>query len=834
MLHRIVFDRTYSRVTVHPLANWRPSVMTGRRRVSGASRQLFNMSSEDLTSVLLETPSTSFLPHTRNNARPRNCRPATGCVRALLTERNRTFCISILILLLTTFSLILLSTFMPLMHNSLNGLHVNYESPVVLGRHHKKRDIQLDPENVILQETSGDAILETLRYLTSEPHTAGTEADTRQAKWVAQVWTDQGLDTVNLIPYTVLLSYPDREKNNTVKIIDDRGKVRWMSHCYQTPLGPGEDHPDVFQNFNAYSAPGEVVADIVYAYLGREEDYDYLQSQNVSVNGSIVLTRYGDIFRANQVLNAEVRGAAGVLLYSDPASVCPDGCTPNVTYPNTIYNPMEAVQLGTTYLNNGDPLTPFRPSIDSAFRIPEEEAAIPKIPVQPISYTDAQQIFKYLGGERAPDEWQGGLDSEYRLGPGLRNPSWTTQLSVHTSSANASIFNVIGTITGVEEPDRYVILGNHRDAWIFGGVDPSSATAALLEVTRLFSQLVQRGWRPRRTLIFCSWGAEEYGLVGSTEWTEQFSTHLQHRAVAYLNVDMVFEGTYSFKSMASPLLYGPIIRATQKVPNPDDDEVLSGRPYLFDTWLFKDRDPVHETRPKFFGLGSGSDFTTFQHVLGIPCSDMMYSAEPDTPSLPLYHTLYETLHLAVDLYDPVIHFQTALTQAWALVALELAQEPVIPFTVDLYGEFVKEAFLSIKKEYGSVMSKEGIELDYFEKAVEEFFQATQNWTLEAEAIDPNNVLALRAFNDAQMLVDRSFIDPRGLPGRPEYNHVVTAPSSTNTYNADSFAGLQDLLHKIEDLPDEEREKRWRAVKEHLAVITHLTQAAANALSWDLW
>lgn len=771
------------------------------------------MSSEDLTSVLLETPTTSFLPN-RCQPRPKSCRPARTCLRSIVPEKNRVFGISVCILLLITFTFILLA--------------------VVLGSEKHKKETKLDPETLILHEASGNAIKETLRYLTSEPHTAGTEADTRQAQWVAQVWRDQGLDTVNLIPYTVLLSYPNKDLNNTVEIINGSGDVVWTSHSYQVPLGPGEDHPDVFPNFNAYSAPGEVQADVVYAYLGREEDFDYLQSQNISLNGSIIIIRYGDIFRANQVLHAETRGAAGVILYSDPVSVCPEGCTANLTYPNTVYNPPEAVQFGTTYLSNGDPVTPFYPSIESAFRIPEEEAAVPKIPVQPISYGDALQIFKHLGGEKALEEWQGGLEVEYHMGPGLRDPAWTTRLTVHTSHANATIFNVVGTITGKEEPDRYVLLGNHRDAWTFGGVDPSSGTAALLEVTRLFSLLLQKGWRPRRTLVFCSWGAEEYGLIGSTEWTEQFATNLQHRAVAYLNVDMVFEGMYSFTSRASPLLYGTVIKATQKVPNPDSAEVSSGRPYLFDTWLHRHPDPLHKGRPKFNGIGSGSDFASFQNVLGIPCTDMVYSSKPGTPVLPLYHTLHETLHLAAELYDPGMHYQTALAQTWALVALALAQEPMIPFTVELYGEYVKEAFSVLKEQYGPIMNEEGVKLDFFEDAVDEFQEVTQNWTLRGLAVDQNDALAVRAFNDAQMLVDRSFIDPRGLPGRPEYNHVVTAPSSTNNYDSDTFAGLHDLLHKIQELPDEEKEKRWRAVREHLAVVTHLTQAAANALTYDLW
>ncbi|XP_045112518.1 glutamate carboxypeptidase 2 homolog [Portunus trituberculatus] len=233
-----------------------------------------------------------------------------------------------------------------------------------------------------------------LTHLTSEPHTAGTKADTQQAQWVAEQWRDQGLDTVNLVPYDVLLSYPHPEKTNTVSVKNGSGHVVWESQGRQPPLWPGEDHPGVLPSFNAYSAPGLVQGPVVYAFLGRDEDFRYLDNHNVSVSDSIVLVRYGDVYRGNQVLEAEKRGAGGVLLFLDPGTVSPEGQDDNHTYPNTVFSPPHAAQLGTTMMGNGDPLTPFYPSIESAFRIPEDEAAIPKIPVQPLSYSDAAFLLR--------------------------------------------------------------------------------------------------------------------------------------------------------------------------------------------------------------------------------------------------------------------------------------------------------------------------------------------------------------------------------------------------------------------------------------------------------
>ncbi|XP_063864716.1 N-acetylated-alpha-linked acidic dipeptidase 2-like isoform X3 [Scylla paramamosain] len=691
-----------------------------------------------------------------------------------------------------------------------------------------------DVPAVVLEKCSGDAISASLRHLTSEPHTAGTEADTQQAQWVAEQWRDQGLDTVNLVPYDVLLSYPDTDKTNTLSVKNGSGHVVWESQGRQTPLWPGEDHPGVLPSFNAYSARGLVQGPVVYAFLGRDEDFRYLDDHNVSVSGSIVLVRYGDVFRGNQVLEAEKRGAGGVLLFLDPGTVSPEGSYDNDTYPNTVFAPPHAAQLGTTMMGNGDPLTPFYPSIESAFRIPEDEAAVPKIPVQPLSYSDAAFLLGHMGGPVAPKEWQGGLNLVYRLGPGLQEPSLTTSLSVHTHNANATVYNVVATIRGAVEPDRYVLLGNHRDAWIFGGVDPSSATASMLEVSRLYGLLLQKGWRPRRSLVFCSWAAEEYGLVGSTEWTEQFTTVLQGRAVAYLNVDMVFEGTYSFISMASPLLWGAIVRAARMVPNPDPKEAAAGRPTLHDTWVHRHPNPRHPGRPKFLGLGSGSDFATFQHVLGIPCMDMYYTAAPDAPSLPLYHTLYETFHLARQLYDPDMAYHVALTRTWALVAYFLSHEDVIPFSVSLYGEFLTEALQDLEEEYSSLLNQTQTELGYLRAAVSTFSVAAKNWTAGLASVDLEDAMAVRAANDVQMMLDRAFLDPRGLPGRPHFNHVVMAPSNSNTYTSDSFAGLQDLLHDLPDLPPKEQVTRWRQVREHFAAVTHLIRAAAGVLTQEIW
>ncbi|KAK4312971.1 hypothetical protein Pmani_015636 [Petrolisthes manimaculis] len=234
-----------------------------------------------------------------------------------------------------------------------------------------------------------------------------------------------------------------------------------------------------------------------------------------------------------------------------------------------------------------------------------------------------------MDGAEAPVEWQGGLNLTYRLGPGLVTAGWKVKMDVHTSNIPVTIYNVVAMIQGSEEPDRYVVLGNHRDAWIFGSLDPSSGTASLLELSRVLTQLRNNtGWSPRRSVVLCSWAAEEYGLIGSTEWIEQFGTQLMDRGVVYLNVDMAIEGNVTLRAKSAPLLYDALFQAAAKVPNPNPDEVTAGRPTVYDTWALSMPDSSHPGRPSVLSLGGGSDYLGFQDKYGIPSLDIRYTHGP--------------------------------------------------------------------------------------------------------------------------------------------------------------------------------------------------------------
>lgn len=699
----------------------------------------------------------------------------------------------------------------------------------------RREDVTLtDVEDYVIKNINPDNIRQTLRYLTTGTHLGGTEQELDMARYIGSRWQQQGLDQVHFVPYQVLLSYPSPTIPNLIKILDSAGQVVWVSAAKQKPLyAPEEASPDIPFSFIGYSAPANVTGDVVYVYYGREEDFDFVAASGVDISGKIVLARYGAIFRSNIVEMAEARGGIGVILYSDPEDYAPEGS--NFVYPHSYYMPPSAAPFGTIKLLDGDPLTPYYPATESAFRIPEDEAPIPKIPAQCISYEDAWQILSRMGGPAAPEKWQGSLNVTYNIGPGLRESGWSLNLDVNNNNTMTTTYNVVGVMTGQEEPDRYVVLGNHYDAWLFGGLDPNSGTAAMLELSRVFTQLRnETGWRPRRSLVFCAWGAEEYGTVGSVEWTEQFAKQLSDRTVAYLNVDMAIEGNYTLRTKSTPLLTDVVFESAKKIANPDPLELEAGRKSVYDTWVVRRPDPNEPGLPLMQFIGSGSDYKGFQHNIGIPCMDTRYTHDNSTIGEPQYHTLYETFALASEIYDKGFHYHTAVAAMWGDLAVVLSESKVLPFSLVKYSNFISKAQDDIIERFGPLINSQNISLEHFTNAGKAINESVTNFNKALEYLDLKSALAVRRVNDQLMMFERAFIDPRGLPGRPEYNHVITAPSKNDAYSGTAFAGLIDTLSAIEEAQEEHRNDLWRTFAHHLAAVTHLLNIAAKVLTDDLW
>uniref|UniRef100_A0A8B9N0R2 N-acetylated alpha-linked acidic dipeptidase 2 n=1 Tax=Accipiter nisus TaxID=211598 RepID=A0A8B9N0R2_9AVES len=406
---------------------------------------------------------------------------------------------------------------------------------------------------------------------TKLPHLAGMEQNLLLAKQIQGQWKEFGLDSVELVHYDVLLSYPNETQPNYISVIDDQGNEIFNTSLFEPPPQGYENVTDILPPYNAFSAQGVPEADLVYVNYGRTEDFFKLEREmGINCTGKIVIARYGKIFRGNKVKNAILAGAQGIILYSDPADYCAPGVD---AYPDGWNLPGGGVQRGNVLNLNGagDPLTPGYPAKEYTFRYKVNEGVgIPKIPVHPIGYHDAEVLLRAMGGPAAPDSsWKGSLNVSYNIGPGFADNSSTrkVRMHVHTNNKITRIYNVIGILRGAVEPDRYIILGGHRDSWVFGGIDPTTGAAVLQEIVRSFGKMKMEGWRPKRTIIFASWDAEEFGLLGSTEWAEENARVLQERAVAYINTDSSIEGNYTLRVDCTPLLYKLVYNLTKEVQN---------------------------------------------------------------------------------------------------------------------------------------------------------------------------------------------------------------------------------------------------------------------------
>src|SRR3984957_3760725 len=350
---------------------------------------------------------------------------------------------------------------------------------------------------------------EHLRILTQAPHMAGTPEDKATADYVAQKFRDAGLDT-EIIEYKVWMNYPAEISVDITAPpgIEMRGPTR--EHVDGDPY---DDDPRVVMPFNSMSPSGDVEADVVYANYGTPEDFEKLEKLKVDVRGKIVLVRYGQNFRGVKVFVAQEHGAAGVIIYSDPWD---DGWRRGDKYPAGPWRPDSGVQRGSTgYIFEfpGDPTTPgiaSTASLPDSKRIsPEQSAQMPKIPVTPLSYRDVSPILENLAGPDSPRDWQGALPFTYHVGPG------PVKVKMHLKQDYQfrTLWDVIGRARGSELPDEWVIAGNHRDAWVYGAVDPNSGTAAMLESVHGIGELLKSGWKPKRTMVFASWDGEEEGLM---------------------------------------------------------------------------------------------------------------------------------------------------------------------------------------------------------------------------------------------------------------------------------------------------------------------------------
>ena len=631
-----------------------------------------------------------------------------------------------------------------------------------------------------------DTLRRHLRILTEEPHVAGTPADRATAEYVRQRLQSYGWDA-RIVEIPVWINYPKLTKLELTEPVQEKLAIRetgvmWDKDAYAST---------VFDAFHGYSASGDVTAQVVYANYGDVEDFNKLLAQGIDVRGRIALVRYGKVFRGLKVRNAERAGAIGVLIYSDPAD---DGYAEADPYPRGQGRPADAIQRGSVqFLSEGpgDPGTPGWASVAGGKRLKHEDmATVPKIPSLPIAYAEAHKILSRLEGPRVPaDTWQGALPFTYHVGPG--------PAAVHLQSeqdwAVRPIWNVIATLKGREAPDQLVIAGNHRDAWNHGAIDPNSGTIALLEMARVIGAQAQSGWRPRRTLMLCSWDGEEYGLLGSTEWAEANDAMLTKNAIAYLNVDVAVSGD-NLRVNGSDALEAVITEAMRDVREPLQNRALwntvvdrawtDGK----NGWSQANRlrrlrgEPARPFGWNISPLGSGSDYTVFLDHLGVASADLRFEGLQGT-----YHSMYDDFEFLDRVVDPGYHQHMAMTDLWTRCMTRLAEAAAVPLRFSATAEFAFDQLASLadKAEDASAGKPDSLRLS---ASVAPAVAAAKRMLAAAKAAEASADAAVAAgrandaarYNAAAIRAERALLGA-GLPGRTWFRHELYAPGLNTGY-----------------------------------------------------
>ena len=647
---------------------------------------------------------------------------------------------------------------------------------------------EIEIENKFKSIPSPDEERRQHRIFTQEPHIAGSKRNNELANYIADEWKKQGLEDVVIHRYDVYGSNP---KSASLEMISP---THYQALLRETPL-PGDDdskNPAITGAWLGMSISGEVTAPIIYAHSGNPEDYDLLRKNGISVKGKIVLVRYSNpySYRGFKALTAQREGAAAMLVYSDPAE---DGYKKGRVDPDGPWGPEYHIQRGAItydFMVPGDPQTPGWASVPGAKRIPIEEAiSAPKIMALPLSWHDAKPLLENMDGPAAPKEWQGGLPIEYHFG----GERVKVHLKIEMDNGLQPYYVVEGRIRGAELPEEWVVLGNHRDAWVFGGVDPSSGTASMMELTRALGQLAKNGMRPRRTIVVCSWDGEEVGLTGSTEWGEQFAGDLRAKGVAYINVDEATSGP-NFHGQAVASLAPMLEETTGSLQDP------SGKS-LYDAWKsVVERERKEGAQSSQFSssgvanetladtrIGSGSDHTVFLNFIGMPVLGLGFEGDYG-----VYHSAYDDFFWMNHFGDPGYRYHTLMSQLWGVTALRLANADLLPFDFASYASNLRQFVSELAK--GKDMSE--LDLGEVKKKIDAFEAAghrlndSLSGKLKSGQIDPRLALQM---NHGMMGLERNWLNPDGIPGRPWFKHILYG--ARFTYAHLELPGLTEAVEK---------------------------------------
>jgi N-acetylated-alpha-linked acidic dipeptidase len=681
-----------------------------------------------------------------------------------------------------------------------------------------------------------------MEQLTSAPNHVGSAHDKENAEFILRKFREWGWDA-SIEEFTVLYPTPRQEAVELVAPTHFAAKLK------EPPVkgdGTSEKTRDELPPYNVYGADGEVTAELVYVNQGMPDDYKELERRNLSVKGRIVIARYGGGWRGLKPKLAHEHGAVGCLIYSDPRD---DGYGAGDPYPRGGYRPRDGVQRGSVQdltLYSGDPLTPGAGSTPGVKRLALNDAnTILKIPVLPISYADAEPLLAALGGAVAPATWRGALPLTYHLGPGPAK----VHLKVLSDWHQKPVYDVIARIRGAQEPDHWIIRGNHHDAWVFGAADPFSGHVALMAEAKAIGGLVRAGWKPKRTLIYASWDGEEPGLLGSTEWVEAHAAELKEKAVLYVNSDVNARGTLDVEG--SHALQHFVNEAARDVKDPETGASVQARALAVRRVAGYEAGHGLDAGAELplGALGSGSDYTPFLQHLGVNSLNVAFHGEEDYG---VYHSAYDSFDHFRRFVDPTFQYEVALAQVAGRIVLREAQADILPaleadFAASVAGydeelhkllEGMRSRSAELSKLLGdgefqlamdpneprSPPPRAG-EVPYLNFA--DLDNAVERLRASAGAFDarykrfvadedaPNQ----GRVNTALAGVEQALTDPRGLPGREWYQHMIYAPGMRTGYGVKTLPGIREAIE----------ERRWDEANQYIGVVARALNAYSARL-----
>lgn len=678
-------------------------------------------------------------------------------------------------------------------------------------------------------------IRENMRRLSARPHNVGSAYDKDNAEWILARFKEWGFDA-HIENFDVLFPTPKERIVELVAPTKFRAKLQEPA----VSVDPTSNQtPEQLPTYNAYSADGDVTAPLVYVNYGNREDYEELDRMGISVKGAIVITRYGSGWRGIKPKVAAEHGAVGCLIYSDPRG---DGFFHGDDYPTGGWRPRDGVQRGSVMDTDypGDPLTPGVGAVPGAKRLDVKEAkTITRIPVLPISYSDAQPLLAALQGQVAPDAWRGGLPITYHVGPGAAR----VHLKVTSNWDLKPLYDVIATLKG-SDPSQWVIRGNHHDAWVNGADDPISGQSAMLEEARVLGELHKQGWTPKRTIIYCAWDGEEPGLLGSVEWVETHVDDLRKHAVTYVNSDSSSRGYLSVGGTQD--LQGVVAGVAHDITDPEKKISVFERTHLHAIIQAKDAEEKGKLRKRddlvLGDLGDGSDFTSFQDFAGISSLNVGYGGEEEGTQ---YHSIYDDFYWYTHYADPDFVYERALAQTAGSVVLRLADADLLPFdytpqadaiakyesdlekllkdkqeeiternteilegaftaTADPHKTFVPPPVDPVPPYMNFAPMKNSIEKmkkssERYSKALAKFRSATDG------AVSPSS---LETVNADLLGISRMFLNDKGLPGRPWFKNQIYAPGAYTGYGAKPVAAVREFMD----------EKKWKEADEQIPMV----------------